>query len=308
MMKGDKIKMNTERRYLSMEDKRLIVSQDNRIIQKIGNDTNEKRNITKQSFILDTYQKKLVLLMISHLKPNDTEFPIENISFSDYMNLMNISKGGKTYDLIHQSISTLMGMSFCIETKPKVYEYYHWLSSGCKVDEENKTISLKFDNGLKPFLLGKTNEFTAYELGFITNLKKKYSCRLFEYLRSYAGQGQIYISFENFCAKIIDNKYSNITDIERYVIFPAIEEINRTTDINVSAARKMVKGTRKKRTAGWHFSIHIKSFEDRQKIMADWNIDLDTIAMYEEYERPKFKEREDCRTEQIIDEEEDCPF
>lgn len=87
-------------RKLKDKDKKLVVAQDNKLIQKISTDEDYSRNLTKQSFVLDVYQKRLIALMISHIPPNAKEFPIEEISFNNFMRFMEISDGGKQYKKI----------------------------------------------------------------------------------------------------------------------------------------------------------------------------------------------------------------
>ena len=95
---------------LKNEEQRLIVSQDNKLIQKMSTDYDYERNLTKQSFVLDVYQRKMIALLIAHVSPDDEEFRMEKISFANFAKLMNIPKGGKTTELIHSSIAKLMGM------------------------------------------------------------------------------------------------------------------------------------------------------------------------------------------------------
>ena len=125
--------MGRSRKFKNIE-KRLIVTQRNDLIQKASTDTNQMRNLTRQSFVLDVYQRKMISLLISHVRPDAKEFELETISFSDFIKFMGIPKGGKTIDLIHESISNLMGMSFAVEIRPSVVRYYHWIAGGCEVD------------------------------------------------------------------------------------------------------------------------------------------------------------------------------
>lgn len=90
------------RKYKNKE-KQLVVSQDNKLIQKMSTDEDYDRNLTKQSFVLDVYQKRLIALMLSHVKPKDTEFPVEVISFNNFMKFMDIHDGGRQYKKIHAS-------------------------------------------------------------------------------------------------------------------------------------------------------------------------------------------------------------
>ncbi len=287
------------RRYKNKE-KQLVVSQDNKLIQKMSTDDDYDRNLTKQSFVLDVYQKRLIALMLSHVKPKDTEFPVEVISFNNFMKFMDIPNGGYQYKKIRSSISKLMGMSFCIETEPGVYEFYHWIASGCKVDTQEKKIYIQLDAGLKNFLTGKKKNFTRYEIGFIMQLKKKHSCRLYEYLRSMVNLGCVNLNVDTFSQVITDNKYPRAVDQIRYVIEPAIEEINATTDITVSVEEVREQGFQgRQKTVGYRFHLKEKSHEEKQIIMGTWGIPFDDILMLEDGQRPDFKD---------VEQESDLPF
>ena len=276
------------------KEKQLVVSQDNKLIQKMSTDEDYSRNLTKQSFVLDVYQKRLIALMLSHVKPNDTEFPVEVIPFNSFMKFMDISDGGKQYNKIRASISKLMGMSFCIEPEPGVYEFYHWIASGCRVDTKEKNIYIQLDSGLKKFLTGRKKNFTRYEIGFIMQLKKKYSCRLYEYLRSMVNIGCVNLNVDTFSQVITDGKYKRAADQMSRVIEPALEEINATTDIMVSCevVRSDVGGRGKKKITGFKFYITEKTHEEKQIIMGTWGIPFEDILLLEDGQRPDFKDLE----------------
>jgi len=273
------------------KEKQLVVSQDNKLIQKMSTDDDYDRNLTKQAFVLDVYQKRLIALMLSHVKPKDTEFPVEVISFQQFMRFMDIEDGGNQYKKIHASISKLIGMSFAIEVEPDVIEYYHWISGGCRVDKKEKKIYIQLDAPLKKFLMGKKKNFTRYEIGFIMQLKRKHSCRLYEYLRSMVNLGCVNLNVDTFLQVITDNKYPRVADQRRYVIDPGIEEINATTDITVSVEEvREASANGKGKTVQYKFHVKEKSHEEKQIIMGTWGIPFEDILMLEEGQRPDFKE------------------
>lgn len=287
-------------RKIKNKEKQLIVSQDNRLIQKISTDYNYRRNLTKQSFVLDTYQKRLLALMLSHVKPKDTSFPVEVIPFNVFMQFMGIGDGGKQYGKIHDSISDLMGMSFAIEVEPGVTEFYHWIADGCRIDYNNKKIYIQLSPGLTRFLTGKKRNFTRYELGFIMQLKKKYSCRLYEYLRSMLKFGCANLNVDTFSQNITDGKYKTAYDLKRRVIEPALEEINATSDITVSVEEVRTKTDMgKEKITGFKFHIAEKTHEEKQIIMGTWGIPFDDILLLDEGQRPDFSD---------LEQEPDLPF
>ena len=89
-------------------DKYLTVAQDNRITQT-AHAKNEGQELT-------TYQKKLILFTIGHIKKDESEFKIEKIPFKKFMDVMGISHGGNTGRIIAESVETLVDKSFFIKT------------------------------------------------------------------------------------------------------------------------------------------------------------------------------------------------
>ena len=282
---------------LKNEEQRLIVSQDNKLIQKMSTDYDYERNLTKQSFVLDVYQRKMIALLIAHVSPDDEEFRMEKISFANFAKLMNIPKGGKTTELIHSRISRLMGMSFCLEVKPRVFEYYHWIASGCRVDEEENMIYIQLDPGLKNFLIGQKKHFTKYELGYISRLKRKYSCRMYEYMKSVGNLHMLNVRVETLSERITDGVYKEHYDLKRYVIEPSLKEINETTDIRVRYEEIIdTNNPKKPKVTGYKFIITEKTYEEKQEIMSKWGIKFDDILLLEDGERPKFEPVEEPKT------------
>ena len=90
-------------------------------------------------------------------------------------------------------------------------------------------------------------------------LKKKYSCRLYEYLRSMVNLGCVNLNVDTFSQVITDNKYPRVADQRRYVIDPGIEEINATTDITVSVEEvREASANGKGKTVQYKFHIKEK--------------------------------------------------
>lgn len=295
-----------EIRVITMNaDKRFIVSQDNALIQKISTEPDITKNLSEQSFILNTWQKRLILLMISHIKPTDTDFPTEEISFYDLCDIVGIKPSGANYKHIENGIRALMGAGFRIEREPGVFSYYHWLSSGLELDFNQNKIRLKLDAGLKSFLLGLKKNFTAYEIGYTLQFKKKYTFRLYEYLKSIR-KGFITIGIEKFIHQIVDDTYTKITDLERYVLKPALQEINETSDITVSYSKNKSKPDRRSKTISFNFWVRNKTQEEKREIMLLWGLD-DELLQQGEYDNKTYEVQE-YEGHIETDEEGELPF
>ena len=240
-------------------DKRLTIVQDNRITQTA--------RAEKQSDSLTTYQKRFLLLLISHIQKDDTDFQIEKISFSDYMRIMNISTGGNTEKKIRDSVMDLTNKNFLVNESPKKTVVCSWIDiSKTAMDWENKTIVTMLSPSLKEYYLRISSRFTAFQLGFTCGFRSKYSYRVYEYLHSFLNQGKITVEKDKAFELLCDNKYSNITDFHRFVLKRAIDEINEHSDMVVRCNR-----IRTKRVVSHFFFTMIKKSQDElDKIRDSW--------------------------------------
>ena len=275
---------NIEMREKVVQSNALIQQRTSQGIDESG----RSKQIIKTVAAYDETQIKLLNLMISHIKPDSVAFDWEEISFYEFAKFMGLKIGGNTYRQIFDAVKKLMSLNFCIETNPGEYKFFHFFESGSTVSINENKIVLKFDDALTPFLLGNTSHYTRYELGFMAFLKGKYTCRLYEYLHSFLGIGQIFISVDDFKNKICNGQYSAITDFERYVINKAQSELENKSDIRFSYKRKKIKSKGKEKTVGWYFVIKEKNTKEKREIAGSWGLDWDDASF--DYDAPKLGE------------------
>lgn len=242
-----------------MTEKNLVVSQHNTISQTA--------RAEKHSLSLTVYQKRLLLLLISHINKDTKEFATEHISLNDYCSIMNIPVGGNTHQKIKDSVLDLCNKNFLVDTSPTKTEVFSWIdASETEIDWANKVITTKLGKKLKEYYIGLSEQFTSFQLGFTVGFRSKYSYRLYEYLRSYANQGVINIKIEKAYEIFCDNKYNLVTDLERFVLKRAIDEVNEHSDIYVEYTK--LKSGRK--TTHLSFDIKMKSDEELETIRLKW--------------------------------------
>lgn len=240
-------------------DRHLTIVQDNRITQTA--------RAEKTSASLTMYQKRFLLLLISHIQKEDTDFKIERISFTDYMSIMNIKNGGNTEKKIRDSVMDLVTKNFLVNESPEKTVACSWIdTSETGIDWQSKTIITKLESRLKDYYIGLSSRFTAFQLGFTIGFRSKYSFRLYEYLHSYLNQGKIIIEKDKALEILCDNKYRNITDFYRFVVKRALEEINEHSDI---VARYTPIPTRGK-VSHFFFTIHRKAQDEIDRIRDSW--------------------------------------
>jgi plasmid replication initiation protein len=98
---------------------------------------------------------------------------------------------------------------------------------------------LRFDEDLVPHLLGLKAQFTKYRIKDVYQFKSSHSWRLYELLKQYKQIGKREFEVDELKRKMyIDDKYTLISNLKKWVINPAVEDINKTSDIIVDYSQK----------------------------------------------------------------------
>jgi plasmid replication initiation protein len=109
-----------------------------------------------------------------------------------------------------------------------------WISSIEYLTDDGK-ISLCFSQKILPYLSELKGQFTRYDLKHIGNMTSIYGIRLYELLMQWqtTGTRTIEIDWLKRQFEIADN-YPDMSDLKKRVIDPAINDINKNSNYNVS--------------------------------------------------------------------------
>lgn len=189
--------------------------------------------IQKTRYTLSVQQQKIILYLISKIKPIDEDLIEYEFDLLDLCDLCGIEHHGQNYKNFKDSIQKLHDSSFWIETETEDI-LISWVNF-VRINRQTNTVQLRLDPKLKPFLLQLKEQFTAYELGSVIQMKSKYSLRIYELLKSYSSLGVAKFDIKYFREKLdIISVYSDYRDLRRYVIDKSVKEINQYTDLNIN--------------------------------------------------------------------------
>ncbi|SHK62853.1 replication initiation protein [Tepidibacter formicigenes] len=232
-------------------DKSFLIVQSNSLIEK-------KRTLT-----LD--EQKIVLIFASLISPEDEEFKLYEIEASKIMNLLEVKNKSK-YTALKETIYTLASKPIKIEDG-KSFEIMQWFS---KAAYKNGILKIRFDEDLKPYLLGLKELFTKYKLENILHMKSKYSIQLYELLKSHEYKKEICVSIEELRDFFnLEGKYKRYNDFKKRTILKAQEDINGKTDITFDF-KEIKKGRAVK-----EIKFIIKSKKVIEEIKEEKQIELD---------------------------------
>ena len=221
------------------------------------------------SYNLEVTEQRLVLLSI--IKARDTGQGITaesklRIYASDYAKQFHVTKES-AYEALKNAVGNLFNRQFSfkdysIEGKETVTKS-RWVSQIAYVDDL-AVLEVIFAPAVVPLITKLEKHFTSYQLKQVSQLTSKYSIRLYEMLIAWRERGKTpVLNLQEFRGRLglSDNEYSAMNDFKKRVLSPAIEQINKLTDINVDY--EQFKSGRS--ITGLQFSFTIKKIFHTEK-------------------------------------------
>lgn len=201
--------------------------------------------IRKSRFVLSAQQQKILLFLISRIKPYDDDFKLYEFSIREFCDICGIDcNSGRNYEALKEQIKNIADKSLWITLPNGKETLLRWIEKPY-IDENSGIIQIKLDNDMKPYLLKLSENFTQYSLLYTLQFKSKYSIRLYEYIQSihykklkpYA----IILSVDELRERIGAETYDNFKDFHTRVLKPAVKEINQYTDKTIEYELKKEK-------------------------------------------------------------------
>ena len=108
-----------------------------------------------------------------------------------------------------------------------------WVQTIDYVDQEGR-IEMRFGKYIQPNLTGLQREFTRYALSDVAKMTSAYGIRLYELLVQWKG-GHHVVALDDLRRWLqLEDRYPSIKDFKRWVLDPAVEQINEHSPLMVS--------------------------------------------------------------------------
>ncbi|MDN6836641.1 MAG: RepB family plasmid replication initiator protein, partial [Lactococcus lactis] len=115
------------------------------------------------------------------------------------------------------------------------------LFTSYEVDVEEQQLAISINSDLKHILNSITADFTKFELQEMTYLKSTYAKNMFRLLKQYKSTGYLKISVEDFRERLDVPKSYRMTDLNKNIFTPIINELSsifKGLNINKVKAKK----------------------------------------------------------------------
>ncbi len=206
-------------------------------IQQERSMTVNKRNDMVQTarYRLSVQEQRAILYSISKIKPEDTKETEYSFSLREFYKVCGITKD--TYTATKKMLKDLGDKSWWVKREDGKESLVRWFNT-LDCDPNSDRVVFKFHERMMPYLLNLVEQgefYTSYELKYILPMTSKHSPRLYEILKSYQLNNSSWYFDVDELKRLMDcENYDRWPDFRRFALDPAVEEINKYTDILVT--------------------------------------------------------------------------
>ena len=191
-------------------------------------------HLNEASYRLTLDEKRLILTSIANIHQGD-KIPNEiEIKASDFAEMWGINPDS-SYKQLKEARNNLYERSVRLKRldNGEVWDI-RWVDAVAYQDGEGY-IKISFSEKIKPYLSELKSHFTTYRLAEIKNFKSGHAIRLYELLMQFKKTGWREVELEWFKNYFdMGDKYPRWADFRRWVIDPAMSEINKRSPYDVS--------------------------------------------------------------------------
>lgn len=202
--------------------------------------------LQKGRFSLSLTEQRIILYTISKIKPTDEKFQEYVFDLKDFYNICGI-KEKDSYNEIKKIMGELRRKSWWIFMEDpnapgtECESLVNWFTI-LRTNRNTGKFTIMFHPDMMPYLLKLARQrekgkgyFTQYEFRYVLPMRSQYSIRMYELLKSYQKNNQEWWFKLDKLKRILDcENYKRFADFRRYVIEPAVREINKFSDLNIN--------------------------------------------------------------------------
>lgn len=205
----------------------------------------KSNHIIEASYRLSVPEQRIVLACIAQVRRDEplTDQKLYNVSAADLAALTGTDQKTAYRDL-EEAAARLFERRVTITKEPNGRTrsprkmLTRWVQSVVYVEGEGR-VELRFGTDMIPFLSGLTEQFTRYSLSAVAKMDSAYAIRLFELLMQWKDEGEREITVVQLREWLqLEDRYPLFGDVKRWVIDPAVTQINERSPLFVEWAPK----------------------------------------------------------------------
>ncbi|WP_444679721.1 replication initiation protein [Halomonas sp. E19] len=188
--------------------------------------------LIEASYRLSVYEQRIILGCIAQVRRDEplTDQRLYTVSAQQIADMTG-TQLGTAYQNLKAAAERLFRREVTLHEAPNgqggaKIRLTRWVQE-VVYQKDQGTIALRFSQPMVPYLSQLTEQFTRYALTDVARMDSAHAIRLYELLCQWRDAGQREVSIEWLREAFqLEGKYPAIKDFKRWVIQPAIEQIN----------------------------------------------------------------------------------
>lgn len=195
----------------------------------------KSNSLIDASYKLNVQAQKLVLACLAKIdsrKAIPKELSITALEFSELMGIEH-----NAHRELYKAADALFKSSITLIDEKEEIELY-WIQKKVKKLKGEGKITLVWSDDVLKYISQLRSRFTSYKLRDIADLQSSHSIRMYELLMKFSDTGVRKISIKDFKSALgISDKYEQYKDLNKWVIKPAIKELSKKLDIEITTLK-----------------------------------------------------------------------
>lgn len=202
--------------------------------------TNSEKNVVKHNLLLESsyrlklQSEKLILCFLSKIDSRKQIPKIMTITAKEFSYLMNIPISN-AYKELYKAVNHLYEET--IELKPNEIDEiieFRWIQTKVRYKKGDGQVTITWGDEILKYISNITGNFTEFKIRIIADLRSSYSLRLYQLLMRHIDRNERYIDINTLRLMLrLNVKYPEFRDLNRWVIKPAVNELNKKSDLSI---------------------------------------------------------------------------
>ena len=196
--------------------------------------------LIEASYRLSLYEQRIMLACIAQVRRDEplTDQQLYTVTAQQIAEMTG-TKLGTAYQNLKAASERLFDRRVTLNEAPNgggasKVRLTRWVQE-IVYQESMGSISMRFSTPMIPYLSQLTEQFTRYALSDVAQMTSTHAIRLYELLVQWRSIGRREVEIDWLReAMQLEDRYSNIRDLKRWVLEPAVEQINEHSPLQVS--------------------------------------------------------------------------
>jgi plasmid replication initiation protein len=195
--------------------------------------------LIQAAYSLTLSEQKIILSAITQVRRDEsvTDEKLYTVT-ANALSDMSGFKANHEYESLKEATEKLWNRTLTVLDKPNGggtaagnKRKMRWVQETVYLDDQG-AVQLRFSKPILPYLTALSSEFSKYKLQHVANMTSRYGIRLYELLIQWRSTGERELELDWLrAAWELETKYKAIKDFKKYVIEPALADVNGHSDL-----------------------------------------------------------------------------